>query len=233
MAMNSTHAVKTSKWTALCALATVMIVAAAGAQEVVSVRASASANHTEKVKKTKDDGFVWLDVEGKDTYRASVTFTLDAAPTDWRTVADDISVTVGNVSCSPDITKSSAKGGTAKLKEKDKEFRSNLTCTVKWSKRNVTLSLSGSNYDGDTIIDTNDDEPIIDEEIDIVVDVGDISCEAVVAMRGARSVKTKTIRSGRGEDAEIEDFELINWRASGSARLANGVGGLLRFLMRW
>jgi len=209
-----------------------MIVAAAGAQEVVSVRASASANHTEKVKKTKDDGFTWLDVEGKDTYRASVTFTLDQAPADWSRLADDISVTVGDVSCSPDIAKSKAKGGTAKLKEKDKEFRSNLTCTVKWSKNKVTLSLSGSNYDGETFIDAYDDEPTINEEIDIVVDVGDISCEAVVAMRGARSVKTKTIRSGRGEDAEIDEFELINWRASGSARLVNGVAGP-QFLMRW
>lgn len=234
--MKNARFTRIGKWTLPGVLAIALFAVAAEAQEVVSVRASATANHSEKVKKTKEDGFVWMDVQAKDTYRASVSFTLDTTPADWSLLANDIYVSVGNIDCQPEITKSRANGGMAKLKEKDKEYKSTLTCTVKWSRNTVTVSLSGSNFDGDTFID-DDDVPNINEEVDVSIDVGNISCEATLFMRGTRRIQLKTVTSGRGEDAEIEDFELFNWKASGTARTTGGSGGSgggtrLRLLMR-
>lgn len=217
---------------AACLLLVVGGTLSASAQEVINSRVSASASHTEKVKKSRDAGFTWVDVEGKDTFSVSATFTLNQAPADWSYLANDIDVSVGGISCSPDIQSSKAKKGSAKFKERDKESKSSLACTVKWSKNTVTVSVSGSNYDGDSLLGSVDeDEPRFEEEIDISVDLGGISCDATIVMRGTLSVQQKTIKSGKGEDAEVDDFELINWRASGSTKQAGGGSGGFRMIL--
>jgi len=219
-------------WRVAVCLLVIVGALSVNAQEVISTRVSASASHKEKVKKTRDSGFTWIDVEGKDTYRVSATFILNQAPADWSYFANDIDVSVGDISCSPDIKKSKAKKGSATFKEKDKEFKSSINCTVKWSKNTITLTLAGSNFEEDSLISfVDEDEPKFEEEIDISVDLGGISCEATIVMRGTLSVQQKTVKSGKGEDAEIDDFELINWRASGSAKQAGGGGGGIRMVL--
>ena len=199
-----------------CAVLAVMFSMSAAAQEAVRVKASVSANRSEKVKTFKDGGFKMTDVETKDTYKASATFVLDAAPADWQAYADDISVSVGGIDFSPDVKKSNAKGGSAKGTEKDKEWKSSISCSVKWSKNTITVSLSGSNYDEDNIIDVMDDEATIIEEVPIVVEMGDITCETTLAVRGTQQTKIKVVKSGKGKNADIEEFELVSWKVKGS-----------------
>ena len=199
-----------------CAVVAAAFCMTAGAQEVVKAKASVSASHADKLQKFKEDGFSWYEVVSKETYSASATFILDAVPEDWTELAQAITVTVGGLECSPDIVKSTAKGGSAKWKEKDKEMKSSVTCSVKWSKKNITVSLSGSNYDGTTVVESGDDG-FIDESVALSVDLGAISIDMSVPVRGKGKTVIKTIKTGKGEDATEDEYSLVSWKAKGSA----------------
>jgi len=196
--------------------------AMAMAQEVVTAKASVSASYAESLKKyterTEDDTEVWYDVVAKDTYTASATFTLDAVPADWTELVQELTVAVGGVECSPEISlKSNAKGGSATLKEKDSETKSTLTCTVKWSKKTITVSLSGSNYDWYNLLEGSGDGAFTDE-VEVYVDLGGISASLSVPVAGKGKTTVKKMRIGRGEDAYVDEYELISWSAKGSAK---------------
>jgi len=200
---------------AVCAAVAAAFCMTVGAQEVVKAKASVSASHADKLQKFKEDGFSWYEVVSKETYSASATFILDAVPEDWTELAQAITVTVGGIECSPDILKSTAKGGSAKWKEKDKEMKSSVTCSVKWSKKNITVSLSGSNYDGTTVVESGDDG-VIDESVALSVDLGAISLAMSVPVSGKEKTVIKTVKTGKGEDATEDEYPLVSWKAKGS-----------------
>lgn len=200
---------------AVCAVVAAAFSMTAAAQEVVKAKASVSASHADKLQKFKEDGFSWYEVVSKETYSASATFVLDAVPEDWTELAQSITVTVGGIECSPDILKSTAKGGSAKWKEKDKEMKSAVTCSVKWSKKNITVSLSGSNYDGTTVIESGEDG-IVGESVELAVDLGALSVAMSVPVSGKVKTVIKTVKTGKGEDATEDEYPLVSWKAKGS-----------------
>lgn len=201
-----------------CAIVAAMMCMTAGAQEVVAVKASASASHSDRLQKIREDGFTSYEVVGRDTYSASATFTLDATPADWTALIQSITVSVGGIDCSPEIVKGTAKGGSARLSEKDKETKSALLCSAKWSKNTITFSLSGSNYDGDTILDGSGDDGAIAEDIEVSVDLGEIAYSMSVPLKGKWKTVIKTVKDGKGEDAFVDEYELVTWSAKGSTR---------------
>jgi len=220
--MNIGNSNKQSRLSFVCAVVAATLCAmTAWTQEVVMAKASASASHTDSLKKfserTEDGKETWYEVVSKETYSASATFTLDSAPEDWTDLAQEISVTVGDIECSPDILKSTAKGGSATWKEKDKETKSAINCSVKWSKKAITVSLSGSNYDGTSIMDASD-EGGIEEDVEVSVDLGEISYNMSVPMRGKWKTVVKTVKTGSGDDATTDEFSLEKWNAKGSAK---------------
>ena len=204
-----------------CAIMVAACGVTAMAQEVVAAKASVSSSYADSLKKYTergDDGTsVWYDVIAKDTYSASATFTLDVAPEDWTEWVQDITVTVGDLECTPVISKSSAKGGAAALKEKDSAAKSSFTCSVKWSKKTITVSFSGSNYDGVNVFSGGGDGTFADE-IEIGVDLGGGSVSLVVPVNGKGKTVVKTIKTGHGEDATIDEYPLSSWSAKGSAK---------------
>lgn len=204
-----------------CAIVVASFGVTAVAQEVVAAKASVSSSHADSLKKYTergDDGTsVWYDVIAKDTYSASATFTLDVAPEDWTDYVGDITVTVGDLECAPVISKSSAKGGAAALKEKDSAAKSSLACSVKWSKKTITISLSGSNYDGVNIFGGGGDGTFADE-VEIAVDLGGGPASLVVPVNGKGKTVVKTIKTGHGEDATIDEYPLSSWSAKGTAK---------------
>ena len=219
--MGTGHSKGNSRLSIACAIVAVLFCTTAGAQEIVKAKASVSASHSDKLQKFKerDEGgtYSWYDIVSKETYSANASFILDAAPADWTELAQMITVTVGDIDCSPDILKATATGGFAKWTEKDKEMKSALTCTVRWSKKNITFSLSGSNYDGSTFIDASDDT-IIEEDVELSVDLGGITCSMAVPVRGKGKTAVKTLTTGKGDDATTDEYALTSWKAKGSAK---------------
>lgn len=205
-----------------CAIVMASFGVTAVAQEVVAAKASVSSSYAESLKKYTergDDGekYVSYEVIAKDTYSASATFTLDAAPEDWTDYVGDITVTVGDLECAPVISKSSAKGGAAALKEKDSTAKSSLTCSVKWSKKTITVSLSGSNCDDVNVFGGGGDGTFADE-VEIAVDLGGGSVSLLVPVNGKGKTVVKTIKTGHGEDATIDEYPLSSWSAKGTAK---------------
>ncbi len=200
-----------------CAAVAATLCMTVEAQQITSAKASASASHADRLQKTKEDGITSYDVVGRDTYNASATFTLDDTPEDWTALIQTITVSLGDIDCSPDIVTSTAKGGSARLSEKDKETKSALLCSAKWSRNTITVSLSGSNYDGDTILMGGGDGAI-EENVEVSVALGKISYSMSLPLKGKWKTVIKTIKTGKGEDASTDEYELVTWSAKGSAR---------------
>ncbi|NLL83078.1 MAG: hypothetical protein GX230_02395 [Lentisphaerae bacterium] len=220
--MKLTNSIYTVSKMAVAAFMVVLFTTSIVAQEATSAKASVKASHKEKVKKSREDGMLWVDVQGTDTYRVTATFTLNTAPADWSAIAREVWVSAGDLSFSPEIKKSKAGKGSANYKEKDKDFKSTETCKVKWSKRTISVTISGKNFDDDNIVSPDEDESSFREDVEITVDIGNITCEAIVSVSGSGRVTSKVITSGRGEDRETEDFDLYNWNAKGSGRIVGG-----------
>jgi len=225
--MRNEHSKNKSLLSVACVIMAASFGVTAMAQDevVVAAKASVSASYAESLKKyterTEDGTEVWYDVLAKDTYKASATFTLDAVPADWTELAQELTVAVGGVECSPVISlKSNAKGGSATLKEKDNEAKSTLACTVKWSKKTITVSLSGSNYEGTNLLVGGDDGGF-EDEVEVFVEMGGVSASIFVPVNGKGKTTLKKIRMGRGEDAYVDEYYLVSWSAKGSAKESN------------
>ena len=192
---------------AVCVVLAATLGLPAVAQEVVAAKASAWERYAETLKRhTQRGSDPWCEILSKDSYGASATFTLDAAPADWTELAREITVRIGGVECQPVISrKANAKGGSARFWEKSAD--GSLTCLVKWSKKTITVAISGSGSGYDfSELPTN-------FERTITVELGGLSAAIDVPLTVTGKTVTKKVRMSWG----VEEYPLVSWSAKGAA----------------
>lgn len=192
---------------AVCVVLAATLGLSAVAQEVVAAKASAWERYAETLKRHPQRGWdSWYEILSQDSYGASATFTLDAAPADWTEVAREITVRIGGVACQPVISpKANARGGSATFREKS--AGDSLTCRVKWSKKTITVAISGSGRG----YDFSDLPP--DFERTITVDLGGLSAAIDVPLTVTGKTVTKKVRMSWG----VDEYPLVAWSANGAA----------------